>query len=444
MVTDFHLASNLKPSKNRFDEHRPIKRHSWDTSVKHYFRKGLESHIPVELRNKIPSSNISRWKQESENKYMGCEVADFINQEIDLIKRFNQSSHIKKTVEGIFKLTDAFHVILSEVKGIKSLIKNQQALVVNTIEAVMDYIPINLALKVFNISRTTYQNYKSMVIHTCEASYFKWCSKRFSNQLLSTEVITIKNYMEHETYRFWSKSSVYLKAIRDKSLSCGLSTFYKYCRLLGFSNFKPHRKLDYSNSLKTTKPNEVWCADVTIFKTADGIKHYIHILMDHFSKKILGYRVECSSSGKAIRALLQDAYLKYRPESTMFLTDGGSENVNTKVGLLLNSLNNNIIHRIAQRDVLFSNSMIEAFNKVLKHQFLYPHNIGSRKQLEKVLHEAIIIYNNHKPQINLGGNTPTETFNGVPINLKKYSSGFKDQQLIRIAQNKRNSCKKCG
>jgi putative transposase len=443
MTSNFLFASNLKPDKTFFGENRPSKRHSWDTSIKHYFRLGLENQIPKQLKSNIPSSNISRWKQEPENKYVGCGVADFINQEIDLIKRFNQSSRLKKTVEGFFKLTDAFHIILSEVKGIKTIIKNQKALVVNTIESVIGYIPMNQALKVFNISRTTYQNYKSIVIHTCEASYFKWCTKRFPNQLLSKEILTIKNYMENESYKYWSKSSVYLKAVRDHNLFCGLSTFYKYCRLLGFANLKSFPKSNLYNPLKTTKPNEAWCADVTVFKTADGIKHYIHILIDHFSKKVLGYSVEKSNSGKAIRHLLHQAYLKYKPTNTMFLTDGGSENVNTKVELFLNCLNNNIIHRIAQRDVLFSNSMIEAFNKVLKHQFLYPKNIVSRKQLEKVLTEVITLYNEHKPQLNLGGNTPYETFAGTPINLNSYKTEFKTQQLIRIAQNKKNSCKKC-
>lgn len=148
----------------------------------------------------------------------------------------------------------------------------------------------------------------TIVIHKCEASYFKWCTRRFFNQLLQTEIETIKEYMQDERYRFWSKSCVYLKAIKDNRLFCGLSTFYKYCRLLGFSNLKNYRKSDGYNPHKSSRPNEVWCADVTIFKTEDYIKHYIHILMDHYSKKIIGYRIENSSSGKAIRSLLQDAY----------------------------------------------------------------------------------------------------------------------------------------
>ena len=150
-----------------------------------------------------------------------------------------------------------------------------------------------------------------------------------------------------------------------------------------------------------------------------------------------------SSSGKAIRRLLQNAYKAYKPQNTIFLTDGGSENINKNVSSLLNSYNDTIIHRIAQRDVLFSNSMIEAFNKVLKYQFLYPRSIGNGTVLKKVMTETIPIYNNERPQLRLGGNTPNETFNNTPINLGKYSNGFKAQKALRIVQNKHNSCKTC-
>jgi putative transposase len=46
-----------------------------------------------------------------------------------------------------------------------------------------------------------------------------------------------------------------------------MTTFYKYCRLLGFKNRPRKRKSDDYQPLKTSTPNEVWCADVTIFKT---------------------------------------------------------------------------------------------------------------------------------------------------------------------------------
>lgn len=419
-------------------------RTSWDTSVKHLARHGLLNDLLTSKQVRdIPSSNLSRWRNEPDCKYRYSEINKIAKQEIEFIKRMNQSSKIKKINESYFKLADTFHEVISNVKGLKTLLKHQKELLVNTIDSLKDVIPIANALKIFDISRATYQNYKTIIIHKCEASYFKWCTRRFSNQLLPKEVETIKRYLQDKRYKFWSKSSIYLRAYRDKKLSCGLSTFYKYSRLLGFSNLVTYRKSDFYKPLKTTKPNEVWCADVTIFKTHDNIRHYIHILIDHYSKKVIGYRIEKSNSGNAIRFILKEAYNLYKPKQLLFLTDGGSENLNKEVASFLKLNKDHITHRVAQRDVLFSNSMIEAFNKVLKHQFLYPKNISNRIALKKAMIEAIFTYNKERPQWQLGGNTPNETFNGIPSNYNSSTNGFKDQKAIRVAINKENSCKKC-
>jgi len=249
--------------------------------------------------------------------------------------------------------------------------------------------------------------------------------------------------MTDPQYQHWSKASIYLKSLRDGRLKCGISSFYKYCRLLGFKNKPRKPKSDSYSPTVTTKPNQLWCADVTIVKTQDNIKHYLHLLMDHYSKLILGYRLVNSPSGAMIKELLQDACHTHRPEELQFLTDGGSENVNSLVSGFINSPEVPISHIIAQKDVVFSNSMIEALNKTIKHQFLYPHQIANRKQLQTILEKVIPIYNTVRPQMSLGGNTPIETFNGRTIDLSQYTCGFEAQKAERKQQNKAHSCNIC-
>ncbi|WP_298900943.1 DDE-type integrase/transposase/recombinase [uncultured Psychroserpens sp.] len=419
-------------------------RTSWDTSIKHLVKHGLLNDLlSTDQISSIPSSNLSRWKNEPDDKYAFSEINQIIKKEIEFIKRMNQSSKIKKINESYFKLADTFHHVVSNIKGVTSLLKNQKELIVNTINALKDIIPINNALKLFNISRSTFENYKSIVIHKCNASYFKWCVKRLSNQLLPKEVETIKVYMENEVYKHWSKSSIYLKALRDENLKCAMTTFYKYCRLLGFKNRPRKRKSDGYNPIKTSKPNELWCADVTIFKTADTSKHYIHFLIDHFSKYIIGYKICSSPSSNAIKELLDKAYQIHKPYKLQFLTDGGSENVNTTVSNFINNPEIPIEHFIAQKDVIFSNSMVEALNKVIKHQFLFPKDIANSNQLNKILNKSVEIYNHIRPQMSLGGNSPQETFNGITIDISKYTQNFNEHKTLRRQLNKKNICNVC-
>lgn len=417
-------------------------RKSWDTAVKHLARHGILDDVltPSQI-GLIPSSNISRWKSESEDKYLYCEINKIVADEIELIRKINQSSKVKRMVSGYFQLCDVFHSIVDSVKGVKSVLRKHRDVIVNTIENVKEFVSVDSALKVFNLSRSSFEHYKNRLVYQCDDSYFNWCVKKHPNQLLSGEILTIKNYMNHQIYKHWSKSSVYLKAIRDGNLLCGISTFYKYCSLLGFQNKPRRKKSDDYDPVITSKPNELWCVDVTIFKTKDHVKHYIHLLIDHYSKMILGYQLKSSSSGMAIRELLQDACVKYKPESVQLLSDGGSENVNTVVSDFTSS--NHIKHMIAQKDVAFSNSMIESINKVIKHQFLHPKEIPDGNRFKPIFEQIVPIYNTIRPQMSLHGNTPIQTFEGKPMDFSIYSKRFHTQKTIRIQQNTKPKCQKC-
>ena len=155
---------------------------------------------------------------------------------------------------------------------------------------------------------------------------------------------------------------------------------------------------------------------------------------------ILGYKIK-SSASITIKELLQNAYLKYKPDKVQLLSDGGSENVNTVVSDFTSS--NHIKHLIAQKDVVFSNSMIEAINKVIKHQFLHPKEISDRDCLESIFEETVSIYNTLRPQMSLHGNTPIQTFHGIPMDFSIYSQRFQTQKAIRIQENMKTKCQKC-
>jgi hypothetical protein len=92
---------------------------SWDSNVKHYIRNGLYNNLPIAIKSQIPKANKHRWERERDDKYVGSEVATFIKKELELIKRTGESRNAKKVVEGYFKLPDAYHEIISTVKGVK-------------------------------------------------------------------------------------------------------------------------------------------------------------------------------------------------------------------------------------------------------------------------------------------------------------------------------------
>ena len=132
---------------------------------------------------------------------------------------------------------------------------------------------------------------------------------------------------------------------------------------------------------------------------------------------------------------------KYKPDKVQLLSDGGSENVNNVVSDF--TISNHIKHLIAQKDVTFSNSMIESINKIIKHQFLHPKEILDGNRFKPIFELIVPIYNNIRPQMSLQGNTPIQTFEGKPMDFSVYSKNFHIQKIIRISQNTKSKCQKC-
>lgn len=93
---------------------------------------------------------------------------------------------------------------------------------------------------------------------------------------------------------------------------------------------------------------------------------------------------------------MQEAYLKYKTNSpTQFVTDSGIENINNIVKDFIATTT--ITHLIAQKDIPFSNSQIEAINKILKHQFSLPKQLQNFEQLLPTLIFSITICNTIRP-----------------------------------------------
>ena len=99
----------------------------------------------------------------------------------------------------------------------------------------------------------------------------------------------------------------------------------------------------------------------------------------------------------------------------MLYADSGSENVNGVVDATLFSA---CLERVlAQVDVTFSNSMIEAFWRSLKHQWLYLNSLDSFEHLR--IHVAFYVdpHNTQMPHAAFSGQTPDEMYFGTAAKL---------------------------
>ena len=122
--------------------------------------------------------------------------------------------------------------------------------------------------------------------------------------------------------------------------------------------------------------------------------------------------------------------------------DSGVENLNKEVDKLLEG---RILERvIAQIDVSFSNSLIEAWWRSLKHQWLFLNHLDSIATLRRLVEFYVTEHNATMPHSAFRGQTPDEMYFGhgetVPNEL---AARRREARWNRIEHNRVIACSDC-
>ncbi|WP_236515955.1 DDE-type integrase/transposase/recombinase [Sandaracinus amylolyticus] len=194
--------------------------------------------------------------------------------------------------------------------------------------------------------------------------------------------------------------------------------------------------------VRASAPSEWWHVDVTIVRLLDGTRAYVHAVPDNYSRKVLAWAVEPELRAATTRAILAMARERVATGLRVrVMTDGGSENVIIGTDSDLSAVAE---HVVAQVGIHFSNSMIEAFWRVLRHQWLYLHSLDSIGTLRRLVSEYIHEHNAVIPHIELGGRTPDEAYAGRELDVRaRLASAHADARRARVAANRAVSCAAC-
>lgn len=262
--------------------------------------------------------------------------------------------------------------------------------------------------------------------------------------MLSIEVAVIKSYCADARWLHWPLSSIYHQLIRDKAAAFTISTFYKYVSLLKLQRVKAdHCRKNHHTGIRAEKPLQILHADATIIRTLDNAKNYLYLVQDNYSRAILVHQATQDCKAQYVFENLRNIKEQYlKPggvDHGQLITDDGSEN-HGMVKLITNTKEPPFIeHLVAQLDIEFSNSMIEAAHKQLKYRFLYHYPIADYKALLKFIQQAIDDYNN-RPHHALNGLTPKEVLHGKQYDKAGYHQQMATAKTSRVSENKRTAC----
>lgn len=395
--------------------------------------------LPEKLTQQLPRSTKHYWRKKDLQQLTGYELAIEQQSTLNTLSVIASNKHLLTINKVLIKIIALSRYISKNIQGIRA---GRTPIVNCFIKQVNSISPVMGLRKTLHWCKFSYAQWRRLLNkQLCARSPFQLCRRKHPAQLLNQEINVLTNTCIDPAYAAWPLSSVYHHLVRTGQLYCSLSSFYKYCaKLVSRPSLSLSRRKNHSTGIRAENPLQILHADITLFRNTDGALSYIYFIQDNHSRSILQYAVSDQKKASTLIELIRKVYHQYLlPSSSAFvlLTDGGTENqsVSKHFADTLPPLE----HLIAQKDIIFSNAMIEHLNKTIKYRYLYQQPIHNRQHLEKILEQAVLNYNNRPVHI-LQGLTPLEVLHHHAPDLPNIKENIQKALKNRININKAGDC----
>jgi len=170
--------------------------------------------------------------------------------------------------------------------------------------------------------------------------------------------------------------------------------------------------------LPITRPNPVWCSDITYIPVRRGLL-YLVAIMDWATRKVLAWRLSNTLDASFCVEALKDALAKYgKPE--IMNTDQGSQftgsawittltDAKIKISMPLGDFTNHL-PVIDGRGRYLDNIFIERLWRSLKQAAIYRYELQDGFQAKRVIDSWIGFHNAERPHTALDKRTPDDTY----------------------------------
>ena len=153
--------------------------------------------------------------------------------------------------------------------------------------------------------------------------------------------------------------------------------------------------------------NQLWSSDITYLYCLDQF-FYIVLIMDVYSRRLIGYNIADNMRAENNLAALQMA-LKLRGienyhQSLIHHSDKGTQYASDAYTEALDRYE----IRISMCNEVYENTHIERVNDTIKNQYMYRKEINNKRQLEAQLSETIKAYNESRPHQSLSKMSPVQ------------------------------------
>lgn len=147
-----------------------------------------------------------------------------------------------------------------------------------------------------------------------------------------------------------------------------------------------------NREFKVSIPNQYWVGDITYIPTGEGWL-YLAIVMDLFSRKIVGWSMKSHMRASLVNDALSMALLKRKPEKGLIWhTDRGSQYASKSHRELTKKYS--VMQSMSRKGNCWDNAVAESFFHSLKMELIYPTRFKNKKQGKQAIFEYIEVFYN--------------------------------------------------
>ncbi len=283
-------------------------------------------------------------------------------------------------------------------------------------EAVVDGARVKPACEVAEISYRSYLRWKSGTL----VDRRKGAAKRVVRRLAEDERQRLYELANSEPYRDQTPGQI-IADLLEKGIYIGSErTLYRI--------LKEHRALSHRREtrkpttyrkppqLTATGPNQVWTWDITWLKTPiKGMFVYVYVIIDIFSRAIVGWSIEPAESPEAAKDLF-DRVIRDRKVTPHFVhADNGGPMKGLTLVAFLTGLNVNL--SFSRPRVSDDNPFIESFFATLKTNVRFPGVFSTVEHARTWFASFVDWYNTSHRHSGIGYVTPSQKHTGEDIAL---------------------------
>ena len=204
----------------------------------------------------------------------------------------------------------------------------------------------------------------------------------------------------------------------EQGIKLGRDALFDYLRQAGLlvkprknytkTTFSRHWMRKHPNLLEAVcvdQPEKVFVSDITYLESDEGV-HYLSLVTDACSRKIMGYEVSREmKASDVVKALNMAVGTRRYTTPLIHHSDRGSQYCSSEYQKVLQEAG--ITPSMTEGYDCYQNALAERVNGILKQEFLL-YKCKSFADLQVLVGQSVDIYNRLRPHLSLGMKTPEE------------------------------------